>query len=147
MLLETPLCRKLCAMSVFYRHNIFTIAFHCKLMLVFGDGVLRLHHVVRGWREFNSWLAFIIMIAHFIPADKEHVNTVQVVEIVLENQQDTIWVLSIAVEWFVKNIPNIVGVNLGYSRVCEWWVPRCTKEFLKDWCREVLFHFFSHLKD
>jgi len=38
------------------------------------------------------------MIAHFIPADKEHVNTVQVVEIVLENQQDTIWVLSIAVE-------------------------------------------------
>jgi hypothetical protein len=49
------------------------------------------------WREFKSGLASIIMIAHFILADQEHVNTVQVVEMVLENQQDTIQVLSVAV--------------------------------------------------
>ena len=30
----------------------------------------------------------------------------QVVELVLENQQDTIWDLSIEVEWFVKTVPN-----------------------------------------
>jgi len=38
------------------------------------------------------------MIAHFIPVDEEHVNTAQVVEMVLENQQDTISVFSIAVD-------------------------------------------------
>jgi len=39
-----------------------------------------------------------MMIAPFSPADREQVNTVQVVELVLENQQDTIRDLSIAVE-------------------------------------------------
>jgi hypothetical protein len=47
-------------------------------------------------------MASIIMISHFILADQEHVNTAQVVEMIFENQQDTIWVLSIAVELFVK---------------------------------------------
>jgi len=75
------------------------------------------------------------MISHFILADQEYVNRAQVVEIVLENQQDTIWVLSIAVEWFVKKVPKIVHLQLGYM-----------KEVHKDWCLEVLFHFFSHLK-
>ena len=51
-------------------------------------------------------------------ANQEHVNTAQVVELVLENKQDTIRDLSIAVEWFVKTVPNIVHVQLGYSSVC-----------------------------
>ena len=55
---------------------------------------------------------------------------------VLENQRDTIWVLSIAVEWFVKKVPKIVHVQLGYM-----------KEVHKDWYLEVLFQYFIHLKD
>jgi hypothetical protein len=67
-------------------------------MLVFGDGVLRPHHLGRGCREFKSGLASIMKITPFSPAHQEHVNTGQVVELVLENQEDTIQDLSIAVE-------------------------------------------------
>jgi len=59
-------------------------------MLVFGDGVLRLHHLWRGCTEFGSGLASIMIIAPLSPTDQENVNTAQVVELVLENQQDTI---------------------------------------------------------
>jgi hypothetical protein len=59
-------------------------------MMEFHDGVLSLHRVGKGCREFKSWLASIIMIVHFSLADQEHVNTAQVVELDLENQQDTI---------------------------------------------------------
>jgi len=59
-------------------------------MLVCGDGVLRLHHLWRGCREFRSGLASIILIAPLSTADQENVNTAQMVELVLENQQDTI---------------------------------------------------------
>jgi len=68
-----------------YRQNISTLEIHCQLMLVFGDGVLRPHHLRRGWREFKSGLASIMKITPFNLADQEHVNTVQVVELVLEN--------------------------------------------------------------
>jgi len=37
-------------------------------------------------------------ITPFSPADQEYVNTMQVVELVLENHHDTIWDLSIALE-------------------------------------------------
>jgi hypothetical protein len=57
-------------------------------------------------------------ITPFSPADQEHMNTVQVLELVLENHQDTIQDLSIALEGFVKTVPNIVHVRLGYSSVC-----------------------------
>jgi len=67
-------------------------------MLVFGDGVLRPLHLWRGCREFRSGLASIMMIAPLSPADQEHVNTAEVVELVLENQQDTIRDLSIVLE-------------------------------------------------
>jgi len=67
-------------------------------MLVCGDGVLRPHHVGIGCREFESQLASITMIASFSQADREHVNIAEVVELVLENQQDTVRDLSIAVE-------------------------------------------------
>jgi hypothetical protein len=67
-------------------------------MLVFGDGVLEPHHLGRGCREFKCGLASIMMIAPFSPADQEHVNTAQVVELVLENHQDTIQDLSTALE-------------------------------------------------
>ena len=58
-------------------------------MLVFVDGVLRLHHLGRGCREFKNGLASIMKITPFSPADQEHVNTEQVVELVLEHHQDT----------------------------------------------------------
>ena len=67
-------------------------------MLVFGDGVLRPHHLWRGCREFRSGLASIMMIAPLSPADQENLNTAQMVELVLENQQDTIRDLYIALE-------------------------------------------------
>ena len=54
-------------------------------MLVFGGGVLRLHNLGKGCREFKSGLASIMKITPFNLADQEHVNTVQVVELVLEN--------------------------------------------------------------
>ena len=65
-------------------------------MLVFGVGVLTPHHLWRGCTEFKSGLASIMMIAPLSPADQENVNTAQVMELVLENQQETIRDLSIA---------------------------------------------------
>jgi hypothetical protein len=53
--------------------------------------------------------------APFSPADQE---------LVLEKHQDTIHNLSIALERFVKTVPNLVHVQLRYSSVCAWWVPR-----------------------
>ena len=83
--------KTLCCDSL-YRLNISTIEIHCQLMVVFGDGVLRLHHLGRGCREFN------VKITPFILADQEYVNTVQVVGLVWKNLQDTIHDLSIALE-------------------------------------------------
>ena len=54
-----------------YRQNFPTIEFHCQLILVFGDGVLRPHHLGRGCTEFSSGLAFIMKITPFRPADQE----------------------------------------------------------------------------
>ena len=73
-----------------YMQKISTLDIHCQLMLVFGDGVLRPHHLWRGFTEFKSGLASIMMIAPLSPADQGNVNAAQVVELVLENQQDTI---------------------------------------------------------
>jgi len=67
-------------------------------MLVFGDGVLKPQHLWRECTEFKSGLASIMIIAPLSPADQENANTAQVVELVLENQQDTIRDLSIALE-------------------------------------------------
>jgi len=67
-------------------------------MLVFGDGVLRPHHLWRGCTEFRNGLASIMMIAPLSPADQKNVNIAQVVELVLENQQDTIRDLSFVLE-------------------------------------------------
>ena len=120
---------------------------HFTLMLVFGDGVLRPHHVGRGCWEFKNRLASFMIIAPFSQADREHVNTAQVVELVLKNHRDTIQDLSIALEWSVKTVPNIVHVKLWYSSVCAWWVPRNVMEIQKNWCLEVLFHFFCHIKE
>jgi hypothetical protein len=47
---------------------------------------------------FQEWVGIHLKNAPFSPADQEHVNTVQVVEMVLENHQDTIQNLSIALE-------------------------------------------------
>jgi len=53
-------------------------------MLVFGDGVLRTQHLGRGCRQFMSGLAINMKTTPFIPADQDYVNTVQVLEQVLE---------------------------------------------------------------
>ena len=60
-----------------YGQNISTLEIHSQLMLVFGDGVLRPHHLERGCREFKSGLASIMKITTSSLADQEHVNTVQ----------------------------------------------------------------------
>ena len=73
-----------------YGQNISILAIHCQLMLVFGDDVLRQHHLGRGCREFKSAFASIMKITPFSLADQECVNTVQVVELVLEKHQNTI---------------------------------------------------------
>ena len=112
--------------TVLCRQSISTLEIHCQLMLVFGDGVLRPHYLGRGYREFKSWLASIMYITPFSPTDKEHVNTAQVAELVLEKQQDTIRGLSIAMEWFVKLYPHCLCtagiqqcVHGGYEDT--WW--------------------------
>ena len=92
MIVETLWCDSL------YWQNISTLEIHCQLMLVFGDGILRRRHLGRGCREFKSGLASIMKITPFRPADQEHMNTVQVVELVLKSHQDTIHDLSIALE-------------------------------------------------
>ena len=81
-----------------YRQNISTVEIRCQLMLVFGDGVLRPHRLGRGFREFKSGLASIIKITPFRLADQQHVNTVQVVELISKILQDRIHDLSIALE-------------------------------------------------
>jgi hypothetical protein len=43
----------------------------------------------------------------------------------------------------VKTVPNTVHVQLGYSSVIACWVM----EVYNNLCLEVLFHFFSHLKE
>jgi hypothetical protein len=53
-------------------------------MMVYWDHIL----VGRGWRDFKSGLASIKKITPFNPADREHVNTAQVLKLVLENHQD-----------------------------------------------------------
>jgi len=131
MIVDTLSCRKFVLWHSLYRLNIFTHTFHCQLMLEFGDCVLRLHYVWRGWREFKSCLGSIMMFAHFISADQEHVNTAQGVEMTLENQHDIVLVLSIAVEWFVKTLPNIVHVQLGYSQVCDGGYQDAWRKFTK----------------
>jgi len=111
-----------------YGQNIFTLEIHYQLMLVFGDSVLRPHYWGRGCRAFKSGLASIMQVTPFSPADQGHMNTVQVLELVLENHQDTIQDLPIVLEWSVKTAPNIVHVQLGYNSVClhggyqeTWW--------------------------
>jgi len=81
-----------------YRLNFSTLKIHCQLIRVFGDGVLRPHRLGRDCREFKSELASIMKITPFSQADQEHVNTVQILEVVLENHQDTIQDLSITLE-------------------------------------------------
>jgi len=65
-----------------YRQNISTLEIHCQLMLVFGDGVLRPHHLGRGCKEFRSGLASIMKITPFSLTN--HKNTIQDLSIALE---------------------------------------------------------------
>jgi len=84
--------RKLFWCDSLYRQNTFTLEIHCQLV-VFGDALLRPHNLGRGCREFKSGLASI-MITPLSLAEQEHWNTAQVVELVLENHEDTIQDLS-----------------------------------------------------
>ena len=132
-----------------YRQNITTLEIHYQLMLMFGDDVLRQRYLGRGYREFKSELASIMKITLFNLADQEYENTAPVVEMVLDTHQDTIQDLPIALDWYVKTATNIVLVQLGYISVCVcvWLVPRYVMVIHKNWCLEVLFDFFSYLKE
>jgi len=137
--------KTLCCDSL-YRLNISTLEFHCQLILEFGDGVLRLHHLGRGCREFNSGLASIMKTTPFILADQEHVNTVQVVGLVLKNHQDNsrfIHCTGVICENCSQHCPCTTGIQ---QCVCTRLVPRKVMEVHKNWYLQVLFHFFSHLK-
>jgi len=61
--------------TVYIGKKISTHEIHHQLMVVFGDGVLRPHHLWRGCSEFKSGLASIMMIAPLISADQEKVNS------------------------------------------------------------------------
>jgi len=65
------------------------------------------------------------MIAHFIPADEENVNTAQMVENVLEIQHDNssfIHCSEVICENCTLHCPCTIGIQQ-----CLWacWVPRC----------------------
>jgi len=90
MIVETVMQKTLWCDRIYIGKKISTPEIHCQLMLVFGDGVLRPHHLCRGCTEFRSGLAAIMKIIPFSLAYQEHANTVQVVELVLENQQDIV---------------------------------------------------------
>jgi len=74
-----------------YRQNFSTLEIHCQLMLVFGNGVLRPHHLGRGCKEFTSGLASTINL-HLSTQQIKNTYTAQV----LEDHQDTIKDLSTA---------------------------------------------------
>jgi hypothetical protein len=86
---------------------------------VFGDGVLRLHRVGRGCGEVKSGLASIMKITPFSRTGQEYVSTAQVVELVLENHQDIIQYLSIALEWYVKNYTQHCHQHLSWGMMPE----------------------------
>ena len=90
------------------------LKFIANLMLVFGDGVLKPHHLWRGCREFRSGLASIMMIAPLNPADQENVKTAQVVELVLENQEDNwrfVHCTGVTCENCAQNFPCKSGIQ------------------------------------
>ena len=86
-------------------------------MLVFGNGVLRPHHLWRGCTEFKSGLASIMMIAPLSLADQENVNTAQVVKLVLENQQDSSRFIH-CTRVICENYPKLSMYNWD-TAVCE----------------------------
>jgi hypothetical protein len=55
MIVETQSCRKLCGVTL-YRQNISTLEIHCQLMLVFDDGVLRLHSCRKRVKRVQDWV-------------------------------------------------------------------------------------------
>jgi hypothetical protein len=130
-----------------YRLNICTLKIHCQLMLVFGDGVLRLHHLGEGAESSTvGW--------H--PSWRLHLSYWQI---------KNMWTQSTWWDWFWKTIetqfkiyplhwsdlwklyPTLSMYNWDTAVcVCTWLVPRNMMEVHKNWYLLVLFHFFSHLK-
>ena len=91
-------------------------------MLVFGNGVLRLPHIGRGCREFKSRLASIMKITYLSLANQEHVNTAQVVELVLGNQHVRhnsrfIHCSGVICENFTQHCPCTTGIQQSVCMV------------------------------
>jgi len=129
-----------------YRQNISTLEIHCQLMLVFGDCVLRPHQLGRGCREFKSGLASIINITLFSGRSRtcEHSASGRI-SFEKTSRHNSLFIHCTGV--ICENVPNIVHVQLEYNSVCAFWVPRNLMEVHKKWCLQVLFLFFSHLKE
>jgi len=72
------------------------------------------------WREFKSGLASITKITPFSLADQEHVNTTQVVELVLENHQDNsrfVHCTGVISEKCTQHCPRTTGIQQGVCMV------------------------------
>jgi len=94
-------------------------------MLVFGDSVLRPHHLGRGSREFKRGLAFIMKITPFSPAVQEQ-SASGGTGFGKPTRHHSRFIHCNGV--ICEIVPSIVHVQLGYSSVCAWWVRRYVME-------------------
>ena len=85
------------------------------------------------------------------------------VELVLRNHQNISWFIrrtGVTCEFRTQHCPCTTGIQQCVCVcvcvcvclcvcvcVCVWRVPRYVIEVHTNWCLEVLFHFFSHLKE
>ena len=128
-----------------YRQYISNLEIHCQLMLVFGDGVWGPHHLGRGCREYRGQWASNLKISAL--------------------QMKNMWTLRKWRNWFCKATKTLFMIyplhcsdlwklyttlfiyNWDTAICVHVWVPRYMMEVHKNWCLDVLFHIFSHLKE
>jgi len=111
-----------------YRQNISTLEIHCHLMLVFGDNVLRPHSCRERVKRVQEWVGIHHEDWTFQPARSRTWTQCKRWNWFWKTIKTQFKILSIALDWFVKNVPNIVHGQLRYSSVCAWWVPRYRME-------------------
>jgi len=127
-----------------YRQNIFTLEIHCHLMLLYWNRILK----GRGWREFKSGLASIMKRLHLSAQQIKNMwtqrkwwnwfwKTIKTQFKIYPLHWNDLWKLYPTLSMYSWD--TAVCVHGGYQ---DTW-----HNFTKNWCLEVLFHFFSHLKE